>query len=47
MLKFFLLLAASYGLVLVVIYLMQGRMLYLSSVPGRALTMTPADARMD
>ncbi len=47
MLKFFLLLAASYGLVLVVVYLMQGRMLYLSSVPGRALTMTPADARMD
>ena len=47
MLKFFSLLAASYGLVLVVVYLMQGRMFYLSSVPGRALTMTPADARMD
>jgi len=47
MLKFFLFLAASYGLVLVTVYLMQGRMLYLSSAPGRTLTMTPADARMD
>ncbi len=47
MLKFFLFLAACYGLVLVIIYLMQGRMLYLSSVPGRTLTMTPADAGMD
>ena len=47
MLKLFLVLAAGYGLVLVIIYLMQGRMLYLPNVPGRALTMTPADARMD
>ena len=47
MLKLFLVIAASYGLVLVIVYLMQGRMLYLSSVPGRTLTMTPADARMD
>ncbi len=47
MLKFFLLLAAGYGVVLAIIYLMQGRMLYLANVPGRTLTMTPADARMD
>jgi hypothetical protein len=47
MLKFFLVLAAGYGLVLAIIYLMQGRMLYLANVPGRTLTMTPADARMD
>ncbi len=47
MLKFLLLLAAGYGLVLLIIYLMQGRMLYLPNVPGRTLTMTPADARMD
>jgi fermentation-respiration switch protein FrsA (DUF1100 family) len=47
MLKFFLVIAAGYGLVLAIVYLMQGRMLYLSNVPGRTLTMTPADARMD
>ena len=47
MLKFFLVLAAGYGLVLAMIYLMQGRMLYLARVPGRTLTMTPADERMD
>ena len=47
MLKFFLLLAAGYGLVLLIIYLMQDRMLYLPNVPGRTLTMTPTDARMD
>jgi len=47
MLKLIVVLAAGYGLVLVIIYLMQGRMLYLPNVPGRALTMTPADARMD
>ncbi len=47
MLKFFFVLAAGYGLVLAIIYLMQGRMLYLSNVPGRTLSMTPADARME
>ncbi len=47
MLKFFLLLAAGYGVVLAIIYFMQGRMLYLANVPGRTLTMTPADARME
>ncbi len=43
-LKLILALAAGYGLLIVVIYLMQGRMLYLAEVPGRTLTMTPADA---
>ena len=47
MTKFFLLLAAGYCLVLATVYLMQGRMLYLPGVPGRSLTLTPADARMD
>ena len=47
MLKFVLFLAAGYGLILVIVYLMQSRMLYLPNVPGRTLTMTPADARMD
>ena len=43
MLKFILFLAAGYGLLLVFVYLMQGRMLYLAEVPGRTLTITPAD----
>jgi len=43
MLKFIALLAAAYGLLVVVIYFMQGRMLYLSGVPGRDVTMTPAE----
>ena len=47
MLKFLLVLAAGYGLVLAIVYLMQGRMLYLSNVPGRTLSMTPADVHMD
>jgi fermentation-respiration switch protein FrsA (DUF1100 family) len=47
MLKFVLVLVAGYGLVLAIIFFMQGRMLYLPNVPGRTLTMTPADARMD
>ena len=47
MLKFILVVAASYGLLVVLVYFMQGRMLYLADVPGRTLTMTPADAGMD
>ena len=47
MLKFIFVVAACYGLLVVVVYLMQGRMLYLAEVPGRALTMTPADVGMD
>ena len=44
MLKFILVVVAGYCLLVAVVYLMQGRMLYLSNVPGRALAMTPADA---
>ena len=43
-LKFFLLLAVGYGVLVVTTYFMQGRMLYLSGMPGRTLVMTPADA---
>ena len=43
MLRFILVLAACYGLLVVVVYLMQGRMLYLADVPGRSLAMTPAE----
>ena len=44
MVKFILVVVAGYCLLVAVVYLMQGRMLYLSNVPGRALAMTPADA---
>ena len=47
MLKFILALAAGYGLLVVLVYMMQGRMLYLPDLPGRALTMTPADIGLD
>ena len=47
MLKFILVFAAGYGLLVAVVYFMQGRMLYLADVPGRELVMTPADAGMD
>jgi len=47
MLKLILVIAACYGLLVVVVYFMQGRMLYLAEVPGRTLTMTPADVGMD
>ncbi len=47
MLKFILVVAASYSLLVVVVYFMQGRMLYLADVPGRTLTMTPTDVGMD
>ena len=47
MLKFILVVAASYGLLVVLVYFMQGRMLYLADVPGRTLTMTPTDVGMD
>ena len=45
--KFILVVVACYGLLVAAVYLMQGRMLYLADVPGRALTMTPADVGMD
>ena len=44
MLKVILVIAAGYVLLVVIVYFMQGRMLYLPNVPGRTLTMTPADA---
>ena len=47
MLKFILVVAASYGLLVILVYFMQGRMLYLADVPGRSLTLTPTDAGMD
>ncbi|MGI9235802.1 MAG: alpha/beta hydrolase [Woeseiaceae bacterium] len=47
MLKFILMVVACYGLLVIVVYLTQGRMLYLPEVPGRALVMTPTDVGMD
>ena len=47
MLKFILVVLAGYTLLVAVVYLMQGRMLYLPNVAGRALTMTPGDVGMD
>lgn len=47
MLKLFFLVAAGYALLVVVVYFMQSRMLYLAHVPGRTLTMTPADIGVD
>ena len=47
MLKFTLVVVASYVLLVALVYFMQGRMLYLPNVPGRALAMTPIDVGMD
>jgi hypothetical protein len=47
MLKLIVAVVAAYGLLIVVMYFTQGRMLYLPNMPGRTLTMTPADAGMD
>lgn len=47
MLKFIFVALGSYCLLIVVVYFMQARMLYLSGVPGRTLTMTPIDVGMD
>ncbi len=47
MLKFALTLLACYALLVAIVYVMQGRMLYLPNMGGRALTMTPADAGME
>ncbi len=47
MLKFILVVASCYGLLVVLVYFMQGRMLYLAEMPGRTLTMTPIDVGMD
>jgi len=47
MLKFLLVLVIAYALLVAVVFLMQGRMLYLPNMPGRELEMTPTDAGMD
>jgi len=47
MLKFIYVVVAGYGLLVLFVYLMQGRMLYLPDMPGRTLTMTPIDVGMD
>ncbi len=47
MLKFFLVVVAGYGLLIVAVYLMQSRMLYLPNELGRTMTMTPMDIGMD
>lgn len=43
MLKILGVIAGSYALLVVLVYLMQGRMLYLPDMPDRELTATPAD----
>ncbi len=47
MLKLLFVVVAGYGLIIVVVYLMQSRMLYLPNVSGRELVMTPSDVGMD
>ena len=47
MLKLSFVIAAGYALFIVVVYFMQGRMLYLAHVPGRTLTMTPSNIGLD
>lgn len=47
MLRFILLIVTCYALLVAVVYFMQGRMLYLPDLPGRTLTLTPADVGMD
>jgi len=47
MLRFILVVAACYGLLVLVVYFMQSRMLYLADVPGRALTLSPTDIGLD
>ncbi len=47
MLKILTVVAAGYALLVVFVYLMQGRMLYLPDMPGRELTATPANIGLD
>ena len=47
MLRLIVVLAACYGLLVLVVYFMQSRMLYLPDLPGRALTATPTDVGLD
>ena len=44
--KILLFIAAGYGFLVLLVYLMQGRMLYLADVPGRELEVTPESAGM-
>ncbi len=46
-LKILMVAAAGYALLVVLVYLMQGRMLYLANMPGREIEATPASAGMD
>lgn len=46
MLKFVLLIAGGYGLIVAFVYAMQGRMLYLPNMPGRELAATPQNIGM-
>ena len=39
--------ALGYGILVVVVYLMQGKMLYLADLPGRALEITPDQVGME
>lgn len=45
--KILLVLAIAYGLLVLLVYLMQGKMLYLADLPGRALEATPRNAGME
>ncbi len=45
--KFLLVLAVAYGLLVLLVYLMQDRMLYLANMPGRTLEATPKNAGME
>jgi fermentation-respiration switch protein FrsA (DUF1100 family) len=47
MLKVLLIFAAGYALLMAVIYLVQGRLLYLPNMPSRELVMTPDDVGWD
>ena len=47
MLKLIAAVAIGYALLVALIYLMQGRMLYLADVPGRELTSSPQDIGLD
>ena len=47
MLKLILMVAACYGLLVLVVYFGQSRMIYLPELPGRDLAATPSDAGMD
>ncbi len=47
MLKFIFVVVASCGLLIAVMYFIQGRMLYLPNAPTRTLTMTPTDVGME